>query len=125
MIEDGIFLIQLKGCRELFTRVLIIFEFIIDDSESIVDWRELGVMPDEFLKALESVLIEQLPLIKQPQVVETVDIFRLDLQSAQIVPFLFLNHVHLLVAHCTVVVQFIVFYDNQQIVLGFIRIASL
>lgn len=69
MEEYRIFRIQFNSKRELFTRVLVVLEFVIDDAQGVVDGWEFGVVADEERKALEGGLVVGLALVVEAQVV--------------------------------------------------------
>ena len=108
MVEDGIFAIKFDGFGEFEAGFLVIFEFVINDAKSVVNGWELGVVFKKLIEAIKSLFVFGLSFIVKAQIIQTINVFRLNLQGHQVVSLFLWVHVYFLIAHGSVVVKFIV-----------------
>ena len=79
VVENGVFSIKFDCFGELQAGLVVILKFVINDSKSIVNWRESGVVFEELTETVKGVLVLCLPFVVEPQVIKAIDIFGLEL----------------------------------------------
>ncbi len=79
MVENGVFSIEFNCFGELQAGLVVILKFIINDSKSVVNWRESGVVFEKLAETVKSVLVLGLSFVVEPQVIKAIDIFLIEL----------------------------------------------